>query len=160
MFLPILQSGHLRKVKEAVKSLLMAHYDKTNELQENNETEKGPVNIQQPLPSYCVIFKARLNQNFYKQDAIDVVGDIMKEICPNAKVSYKDPDLAIVFEVMKNHCCLSVLPHYYDYKKYNLIELVSEKTSSSTQEGKLRDITAKSETIVDTSLSKKTNIVQ
>ena len=148
------------KVKEVVKILLMAHYNKTNELQENNETEKEPVNIEQPLPSYCVIFKARLNQNFYKQDAIDVVGDIMKEICPNAKVSYKNPDLAIVFEVMKNHCCLSVLPQYYDYKKYNLIELVSEKTSSSTPEEKLPDMIPTFETIVDTSLSEKTNIVQ
>ena len=57
----------------------MAQYNKTNELQENNEIKKEPVDIEQPLPSYCVIFKARLNQNFYKQDAIDVVFPVLRQ---------------------------------------------------------------------------------
>ena len=87
-------------------------------------------------PTYCVIFKARLNQNFFKQDAIDIVGDIMKELCPNAKVEYKNPDLAIVFEVMKSHCCLSVVPHYYKYKKYNLIELAASTLAAIETENK------------------------
>ena len=47
----------------------------------------------------------------------------MKDLSPNAKVEYKNPDLAIIFEIMKSHCCLSVLPQYYKYKKYNLGEL-------------------------------------
>ena len=77
------------------------------------------------IPSYCVIFKSRLNNNFLKQDAIDIVVGLMKDLCPNAKVDYKAPDLSIVFEIMKSHCCLSVLPNYYKYKKYNIIELAN-----------------------------------
>jgi len=114
-------------VKEAAKTLLTPHYKSTDVAKESVKSEEGKdINVgTTSFPSYCVIFKARLNQNFFKQDAIDIIGDIMKELCPNAKVEYKNPDLAIVFEVMKGHCCLSVVPHYYKYKKYNLIELAA-----------------------------------
>ena len=88
-------------------------------------------------PSYCVIFKARLNQNFFKQDAIDIIGEIMKDLCPSAKVDYKNPDLAIVFEVMKSHCCVSALPNYYKYKKYNLIELAGAMSTPIEKENEI-----------------------
>ena len=109
-------------VKESVKALLSPHYlskVKNEEVIDNEESSNEIAKI----PTYCVIFKARLNNNFFKQDAIDIVGEVMKELCPGAKVEYKTPDLAVIFEVMKGHCCLSVLPNYYGYKKYNLIEL-------------------------------------
>ena len=106
-------------MKETTKTLLSPHYS----LKDDSELEKS--NKIAKIPTYCVVFKARLNNNFFKQHAIDIVGDIMKELCPDAKVEYKNPDLAVIFEVMKGHCCLSVLPNYYGYKKYNLIELAS-----------------------------------
>ena len=120
-------------VKEAVKTLLRHHYEipegseivsKENQTEKVNDV-KEIGNESSTLPTYCVIFKSRLNQNFFKQEAIDLVGKVMKDLSPNAKVEYKNPDLAIIFEIMKSHCCLSVLPKYYKYKKYNLIELAS-----------------------------------
>ena len=56
--------------------------------------------------SYCVVFKARCNQDFTKDTAIKIVGDLMKEFCPEAKVAYKTPDIVVMVEVMKSHCCL------------------------------------------------------
>ena len=109
-------------MKETTKTLLSPHYS----LKDDSEVEKP--NKTAKIPTYCVVFKARLNNNFFKQHAIDIVGDIMKELCPDAKVEYKNPDLAVIFEVMKGHCCLSVLPNYYGYKKYNLIELASNQS--------------------------------
>ena len=126
-------------MKETAKALLSPHYILKNENKdviklEEDKTKDSSQN--KKIPTYCVVFKARLNNNFFKQDAIDIVGDIMKELCPNAKVEYKNPDLAIVFEVMKSHCCLSVLPNYYGYKKYNLIELASATSTPGEEECK------------------------
>ena len=120
-------------MREAAKTLLTPHYKlqenlpDTTEPKEENEVKIG----NKSPPTYCVIFKSRLNQNFFKQDAIDIVGEIMKDLSPSAKVEYKNPDLAIIFEIMKGHCCLSVLPNYYKYKKYNLIELASTMSDSN-----------------------------
>ena len=120
-----------------VKNLLSKHYaSKIN----GDEVEK-----ENKIPTYCVIFKARLNNNFFKQDAIDIVGDIMKELCPNAKVEYKNPDLAVIFEVMKGQCCLSVLPNYYGYKKYNLIELAGSDSGTKLKEESKNDVLQESQ---------------
>ena len=109
---------------------------KTEEVIDNKESSNEITRI----PTYCVIFKARLNNNFFKQDAIDIVGEVMKELCPGAKVEYKNPDLAVIFEVMKGHCCLSVLPNYYGYKKYNLIELACNVSEEKQEKNCNNDI--------------------
>ena len=125
-------------MKETTKSLLSPHYNQKNEnsVIKGEESKTEDSDKHKKIPTYCVVFKARLNNNFFKQDAIDIVGEIMKELCPNAKVEYKNPDLAIIFEVMKNHCCLSVLPNYYGYKKYNLIELAGAISTPEEKESK------------------------
>lgn len=122
-------------MREAVKNLLAPHYSRQIVNAVSDDSKKEDIQEYMSYPTYCVIFKARLNQNFFKQDAIDVIGEVMKDLCPSAKVEYKNPDLAIVFEVMKSHCCLSVLPNYYKYKKYNLIELASAKSTHPLSEG-------------------------
>ena len=123
-------------MREAVKALLAPHYGQPVMNVESDVSKKEDIQGCTSYPTYCVIFKARLNQNFFKQDAIDVIGEIMKDLCPSAKVEYKNPGLAIVFEVMKSYCCMSVLPNYYKYKKYNLIELAGAVPTLSIQEGK------------------------
>ena len=141
-------------VKEAVKNLLGQHYkipensavvSQENQTEEVNDVKNGAVVESSSPPTYCVIFKSRLNQSFFKQDAIDVVGKIMKELNPNAQVEYKNPDLAIIFEIMKSHCCLSVLPNYYKYKKYNLIELASASTANQNDTKNGKDTSVKDE---------------
>jgi hypothetical protein len=122
-------------VREALKAILAPHYSQQAVKVESDQSQKEDIQEHTSYPTYCVIFKARLNQNFFKQDAIDVIGEVMKDMCPSAKVEYKNPGLAIVFEVMKSHCCLSVLPNYFKYKKYNLIELASPISTQPIQEG-------------------------
>lgn len=103
-------------VKESVKKLLERHFDK--------ETSK----------TYSVLFKSRCNNDFTKEAAIKIVGDLVRELSPDSKVEYKTPDLVIMVEVMKGNCCLGVLPDYYGYKKYNLIELSSAPTISDAKD--------------------------
>lgn len=97
-------------IKENAQKLLAVHF--SNELKN----------------SYSVVFKSRCNQDFTKDNAIKIIGDIIKELSPDSKVEYKTPDLVIMVEIMKGNCCLGILPKYFDrYKKYNLIELANKK---------------------------------
>merc|ERR1712156_467675 len=109
--------AHEENVREVLKKLLKKHF--------TNEVKK----------SYSVVFKARCNNDFKREMAINIVGDIIKELSPNSKVEFKTPDLVIMVEVMKSNCCLAVLPKYFDtYKKYNLIELAKVKKQDTVDE--------------------------
>lgn len=37
------------------------------------------------------------------------------------------PDIAVVVEIIKGHCLISIAPEYFKYKKYNLLELCNIK---------------------------------
>jgi len=70
---------------------------------------------------YQVLFKARMNQNLFKEDVLKIVQEAVKD--KNFRADLKNPDVCIVFEVIKSNCCISILPNYFQLKKYNLIEL-------------------------------------
>ena len=113
-------------VKEAMQKIALKHFDKEKTANK----------------SYAILFKSRCNQDFSKETAIKIIGNVIKDINPNAKVEYKTPDLVIMVEVMKSNCCLSILPDYYGYKKYNLIELATaplQKKSSEEEENVKKD---------------------
>ena len=82
--------------------------------------------------SYAILFKSRCNQDFTKEIAIKAINSVIKTVSPEATVEYKTPDLVIMVEVMKGNCCLGILPDYYGYKKYNLIELASAASDKKT----------------------------
>jgi tRNA acetyltransferase TAN1 len=42
---------------------------------------------------------------------------------PENRADLKHPQLAIIVEVIRNMCCLSILPEYFELRKYNLLEL-------------------------------------
>ena len=119
--------AHEENVTTVMKKLLKKHF--------TNETKH----------SFCVVFKARCNNDFKREMAINIVGDIIKELSPNSKVEFKTPDLVIMVEVMKSNCCLAVLPKYFHtYKKYNLIEL--SKVKKESEEKGIKENTVKEET--------------
>ena len=71
-----------------------------------------------------------MNQNLFKEDVLKIVQETVKD--KNFRADLKNPDVCIVFEVLKSNCCLSILPNYYKLKKYNLIELAQSTTASSS----------------------------
>ena len=107
--------AHESNVKEALQKLLKSQLQGTSK-------------------SFCVVFKARCNQEFKKETVISIVSDLMKEFCPNSKVEYKKPDIVVMVELMKSNCCLALLPDYFGkYRKYNLIELSKEKVEKAKE---------------------------
>ena len=45
---------------------------------------------------------------------------------PKNKVDLTDPELSIIIEVIKTVCCVSVVPDYALFRKYNLQEVVKD----------------------------------
>lgn len=86
--------------------------------------------------TYSVNFKARLNNNFGKEEAVTLVNLVMKEVNPEAKVEYKTPDLIVLLEVMKGLCCIGVLPNFFKFRKYNLVEAANVKKVSDEEPSK------------------------
>lgn len=46
---------------------------------------------------------------------------------PGNKANLKNPDIAVVIEVVRAVCLISIAPNYFTYKKYNLLEIGNQK---------------------------------
>ena len=103
-------------VEEAAKPLISKRFH-----------DKGEV-------SYCIQFKSRLNGSLGREEAYKTIGKMVKEANPQCKVEFKNPEYVILVEVMKSFCCISILSNYFDFKKYNLLELANVKQSDGDQQ--------------------------
>ena len=57
----------------------------------------------------------------------------------NATVDYKNPLLTIIVDIIKDNACCSVLPKFFQYKKYNLGELANlSKQRAAADEDKAK----------------------
>ncbi len=97
-----------------------------------------PRRLEEDSVTYCVAFKSRMSSSLGREDVIRIVTTAVKSCNPSAKVEYKSPKFVIVVEVVRGHCCLSILPRYFELKKYNVVEvaqssLTEQKRPDSTQ---------------------------
>lgn len=56
----------------------------------------------------------------------DLIRDLAEMVVtrhPENRADLKHPQLAIIVEIIRNMCCLSVVPEYFELRKYNLLEL-------------------------------------
>ena len=125
-FIPIEATckAHKENFEISAKKLLAKHFENISEVK-----------------TYSVVFKARCNNDFTKDLAIKICGEVIKELDKEskAKVEYKNPDLVIMVEVMKGNICLGILPKYFNYKKYNLIELANVTKATETKQDESSD---------------------
>ena len=94
--------------------------------------DKGPV-------TFSINYRARLSSSVSKETAMRIIGSVVRELNPKATVSYKEPELVVNLELMKSNCCVSVLPEYFQLKKYNLHEVTGNSQSErdrATKEAK------------------------
>ena len=83
--------------------------------------------------TFCVAFKSRLNANLDRDDVIKSIAGHVKKVNSNVTVKFKDPDWVIIVEVMKKICCLSIVPNYFQRKKFNLLEIAPDSTTSTDE---------------------------
>ncbi|KAL1453461.1 hypothetical protein WDU94_007599 [Cyamophila willieti] len=97
--------------------------------------------------SYCIVFNKRNNNNLERASVIELTALLVKEKNMFHTVDLKHAALTIVFEVIKSVSCISVLPDYYKYKKYNLSEITyptdkvqdKDKTNTESQDESKED---------------------
>lgn len=82
--------------------------------------------------TYAIIFNRRHNNDIKRETVIKEFADIIQAKNQN-KVDLSAPQLAVVVEVIKGFCCLSVVPDYYALKKYNLVELCGGGNTKKTK---------------------------
>lgn len=58
-----------------------------------------------------------------KGDVIEALAGQISALNATNKVNLTTPDLVVLVEVIKGICCLAVVSNYYEFKKYNLLEL-------------------------------------
>ncbi|XP_053684825.1 THUMP domain-containing protein 1 homolog [Sabethes cyaneus] len=77
--------------------------------------------------SFAIIFNRRYNNSLDRTRVINELARIIVGKNPRNKTNLKRPDLAVIVEVIKGMCMISVVPHYYELKKYNLVEIFNQK---------------------------------
>ena len=78
-------------------------------------------------PTYCVMFKARNNNQIKKNDIYDSVGTIIEEMNTYSRVEFNKPDIIINVDVICTVCCVGVVKDFNKFRRYNLQEVVSAK---------------------------------
>lgn len=84
---------------------------------------------------YSIVFNKRYNNDINRDEVIKELAELIGLKNKQNKVNLKFPKLSVIVEVIKGLCCLSVLPNYLEYRKYNLVELCTEKPEASTENG-------------------------
>lgn len=84
---------------------------------------------------YC-LYSRRNSSGVNRDDLIRDLAEMVLRRHPENRADLKHPQLAVIVEVIRNMCCLSVLPDYYELRKYNLLELCAPEGGIEVVDGK------------------------
>ncbi|PNF43257.1 hypothetical protein B7P43_G14895 [Cryptotermes secundus] len=73
--------------------------------------------------TFAVLFNRRNSSGVNRDELIRDLADMIVRRHPENRVDLKHPQLAVIVEVIRNMCCLSVLPEFFELRKYNFLEL-------------------------------------
>mmetsp|Transcript_62533 Transcript_62533/g.104068 ORF Transcript_62533/g.104068 Transcript_62533/m.104068 type:complete len:270 (+) Transcript_62533:30-839(+) len=82
--------------------------------------------------TFAVQWRRRCNTGLDKMEVIDAIAMAMRDIAPKAKVDLCKPQVAVLLEVVKTVCCVSVLPDWQHFKSYNL-RAICEKPAAAPE---------------------------
>uniref|UniRef100_A0A2M4BUW9 THUMP domain-containing protein n=1 Tax=Anopheles marajoara TaxID=58244 RepID=A0A2M4BUW9_9DIPT len=80
--------------------------------------------------TYAIIYNHRLNNELPRDDVIRELADLISSKNAGNKANLKNPELAVIVEVIKGLCCIGIVPEYYALRKYNLAEIVAQQPPS------------------------------
>lgn len=84
--------------------------------------------------TFAVVFNKRFNSSVSRDLVIKELADLIVQKNADNKADLKNPKLAIIIEIVKGTCLVSILEDYYGYKKYNLHEVCKDETSLDSGE--------------------------
>ena len=71
-----------------------------------------------------------------RDEVIHNIATAVRERNPLHYADLKNPQYSIIVEIIRNMCCLAVVPDYFKYRRYNLLEIctVSKEENTSCNE--------------------------
>lgn len=79
-------------------------------------------------------FRRRNNSNVIRDELIQDLATDIKMRNALHRADMKQADLTVIVEVIRNICCMAVVPKYYYYRKYNLLEVAKINASAPQKE--------------------------
>lgn len=114
--LPILNT--CKSYLEDIEKCLSASLDDLDAIKQSEEAN------QEPKPfKYCCVFKSSNNGNVKRDDVFRSVGNYLQSKNKQNKVDFDEPDYVVLIHVICNICYLSFVKKFFQYRKYNLIEM-------------------------------------
>ncbi|XP_043496618.1 THUMP domain-containing protein 1 homolog [Polistes fuscatus] len=113
--------------------------------------------------TFSIVFNRHSNDSIHREEIINDLAEIIKKKNPGNRANLKNPELAVVVEVIRGLCLISIAPDYYKYRKYNLLEICARKqndthvkdsnTKNSDTDKKETEISNKSTTNVEDTIT-------
>lgn len=90
--------------------------------------------------TFSIVFNRRNNNNIKRNEIIEDLAEIILRKNPGNKADLKNPEIAVIVEVIRGLCLLSIAPNYYRFKKYNLLEICNgTKRKDISNKSKVND---------------------
>ncbi|XP_076672702.1 THUMP domain-containing protein 1 homolog [Andrena cerasifolii] len=105
--------AHMNEIKLAANSMLEKYF------------------AQEPK-TFSIVFNRHSNSNIQRDVIIEDLAEIISKKNSGNKADLKNPELAVIVEVIRGMCLMCVAPLYYRFKKYNLLEICNTKEASNT----------------------------
>lgn len=99
--------------------------------------------------TFSVIFNKRHNNSIDRMAVIQELAGLVDFKSTAHKVDLKNPKISIVVEILKGICCISLLPNYINWKKYNVHELTQVKKEEPAEGAELTDDPKPDSTVAD-----------
>lgn len=85
--------------------------------------------------TFYIVIKIRNNNSVKRDELTALLVKVMQDVNPKNTPDMKTPDVVLNVDVIKNICCLSILPEYLTkYGKYNLVVLANQKKEENVPE--------------------------
>lgn len=89
-----------------------------------------------PPKTFSIIINKRYNNSIQRDDIIEELAGLVAFKNVHHKVDLKNAECSVIVEILKGICCLSVLPNYLKWKKYNVSELILGQPTQSVKSEK------------------------
>lgn len=86
-----------------------------------------------PPKTFSIIINKRYNNSLQRDEIIEQLAGLVTYKNVQHKVDLKNAECSVIVEILKGICCMSVLPNYLKWKKYNISELILAKSEVQTQ---------------------------
>ncbi|XP_011703918.1 PREDICTED: THUMP domain-containing protein 1 homolog [Wasmannia auropunctata] len=91
--------------------------------------------------TFSIVFNRRSNNSIKRDEIIEDLAEIILKKNPGNKADLKNPDIAVIVEVIRGICLLSIAPNYYKFKKYNLLEICNSTKNKATPKEEVAELT-------------------